>query len=135
MRRWVRLIGCLTGLVSVAVLLVACSGLPEPPIELTQKDSGTTQELSVGQELRVSLDANPTTGYVWAVDGELPSQLEQTGEPDYTAESSALGAGGTEVWTFVGKSSGTGTLKLKYWRSFEPTATPAGTFEVAVDVE
>ena len=57
------------------------------------------------------------------------------GEPEYTAGSSALGAGGTEVWTFVGKSAGDGTLELKYWRSFEPTATPAGTFEVKIGVE
>jgi len=114
--------------------LVACSARSDTPVELTQSDSGTTQTLSVGQELRISLDANPTTGYAWAVDGALPPQLEQAGEPEYTAESNAIGAGGVEVWTFAGAAAGEGTLRLKYWRSFEPTAAPERTFEVTVDV-
>jgi len=120
---------------AVVIVLAACAQGSAAPLELTQKDSGSTQALAAGQELRITLDANPTTGYMWAVDGAVPPQLEQAGEPEYTAESNAIGAGGTEVWTFTGKTSGKGTLRLKYWRSFEPTATPAGTFEVTADVK
>ena len=127
--------GRLVALVSLAVLLTGCAQRASAPVELTQEDSGTSQALSVGQELRISLDANPTTGYMWAIDGELPQQLEQVGDPEYTSESNAIGAGGTEVWVFRGLAAGEGTLKLKYWRSFEPTATPDDTFEVTVGVE
>jgi inhibitor of cysteine peptidase len=91
--------------------------------------------MSAGQELQLTLDSNPTTGYSWALDGEIAPQLEQVGEAEYTAESTALGAGGTEVWTFKAKSSGSGTLRLKYWRSFEPDATPPETFDVTVEVD
>jgi inhibitor of cysteine peptidase len=119
----------------VLVSLPACSPRSPAPIELTQTDSGSTQALSAEQELRITLDSNPTTGFLWDVDGEVPPQLEQIGEPKYTAQSSALGAGGTEVWTFKASSSGEGALRLKYWRSFEPTAEPAETFEVIVKVE
>jgi len=123
----------------VAVLLAlglsGCATSPAAPVQLTQKDSGATQQLAIGQELRISLDANPTTGYQWAIDGTLPAQLQQVGQAKYTAGSTAMGAGGVEVWTFTGKSSGEGVLKLKYARSFEPTAPPARTFTVAVSVK
>ena len=120
---------------SVAMVLAGCATKSAARLELTKKDSGSTQTLSVGQELRITLDSNPTTGYQWAVDGEVPPQLEQAGVPKYAARSGALGAGGTEVWTFSTVSSGEGPLELKYWRSFEPSATPAETFHVTVRVK
>lgn len=125
----------LASFVLLAVVLTGCAERSASPVEATQKDNGTVQALLVDQQLRVSLDANPTTGYTWAVDGELPPQLEQQGEPVYTAASGAIGAGGTEVWVFKGVSAGTGALKLKYWRSFEPTTAPEETFELTVDVK
>jgi inhibitor of cysteine peptidase len=112
-----------------------CSGTPKAALELTDGDAGSTQALAVGQQLKVTLEANPTTGYQWALDGELPAQLEQKGAPVYSAESGAIGAGGTEVWTFVGKAAGDGELKLKYWRSFESTVPPVKSFAVNVGVK
>jgi inhibitor of cysteine peptidase len=114
--------------------LVGCAAKSTPPLELSSADSGTIQRPAIGQQIKVSLDSNPTTGYRWALNGALPSQIEQVGDPKFTAQSSAVGAGGVEVWTFVGKSAGACTLKLKYWRSFEPTAVPGNVFEVALDV-
>jgi len=119
--------------VLLVAALSACGSKTAAPLELTSKDSGSQQTLAVGQQLKITLDANPTTGYLWAVDA-VPDQLEQSGDPVYSSRSGAMGAGGTEVWTFVGKSAGTRPLKLKYWRSFEPTAAPAKAFEVTVDV-
>lgn len=114
--------------------LIGCAPKSPPPLVLGSKDSGSSQTLAVGQQLMVSLDSNPTTGYRWAIDGALPPQLGQVGESKFTAQSSAIGAGGVEVWTFVGKSAGAGMLRLKYWRSFEPTAAPANVFEAAFNV-
>jgi inhibitor of cysteine peptidase len=114
--------------------LVSCAPGAASPLELRAADTGSRQTLGVGQQVKISLDSNPTTGYRWAIDGTLPPQLEQVGESDYAARSKAIGAGGVEVWTFIGKSTGAGTLRLKYWRSFEPTAAPARNFEVGVEV-
>lgn len=126
-------------LVALAGLVSACSGRtnPEPPapLELTQAESGTTQDLQTGQELRVALDANPTTGYQWDVVGETPVLIERSGEPRFTPASDALGAGGTQVWTFVAVSAGEGTLKMKYWRSFEPTVPALAEFRVLLRVK
>lgn len=112
-----------------------CTSATPTPLKITQADSGSTQELATGQELQITLDANPTTGYQWGADGAVPDQLEQVGEPKFTANSNALGASGSEVWTFKGKTSGEGVLSLKYWRTFEPTATPAANFSVTVKVK
>ena len=124
--------------VLMGVLLItalsACASNAAPPLELTSGDNDSRQALGVGQRLKITLDSNPSTGFVWAVDGVVPAQLEQLGEPRYSTQSSLAGAGGAEVWTFAGTSVGRGTLKLKYWRSFEPTVAPADTFEVTVDV-
>jgi inhibitor of cysteine peptidase len=134
-KRRARTLALLVAVATLALLVAACNSAPPAPLELTEKDTGTTQTLSIGQELRISLAANPTTGYRWGLDGAVPSQLEQVGEPSYSAESTAIGAGGTEVWTFSAKSPGEGTLKLKYFRSFEPTAPPAQTFAVTTKVK
>jgi inhibitor of cysteine peptidase len=121
--------------VLLAVALSGCGSTTSSTVELTARDGGSLQTIAVGQSIRISLDSNPSTGYRWEIDGAVPPILEESGAAQYVGgATSAPGAGGTEVWTFVGKSAGAGTLKLKYWRSFEPTATPAKTFEVSVDV-
>jgi inhibitor of cysteine peptidase len=135
MGRSLRALGSTALGLALAMSLAACTPRSAGPLQLTLKDSGSTQTMSAGQELRITLDSNVTTGYRWALEGELPHQLEQVGEPEYSTESTAIGAGGTEVWTFVTASPGDGTLRLKYARSFEPTATPPQKFEVGVKVE
>lgn len=124
--------------VALAVVFVTAgctSSSSTTPLKLTAADSGSTKGLAAGQELVISLASNPTTGYRWAVDGEVPVHLEQVGEPTYSSESTLVGAGGMETWTFRGKSTGSGELRLKYWRSFEPTVQPADTFAVTVNVQ
>jgi inhibitor of cysteine peptidase len=107
---------------------------PPGAVELTAADDGSRLDMATGQQLRVVLDANPTTGYAWAIDGELPPQLEQVGEAEFGRSSDAIGAGGTEVWTFEAVEPGEGRLALKYWRSFEPDVVPVETFQVDVAV-
>jgi inhibitor of cysteine peptidase len=115
--------------------MIAGCTTDDRPLEITGEQSGSSYALVTGQELHVSLEANPTTGYEWAIDGALPAQLEQAGEPEYTSDSSATGSGGIEVWTFKAVEAGEGTLRLKYWRSFEPTVAPVDEFAVDVRVE
>jgi inhibitor of cysteine peptidase len=122
-------------LAMLAVLAIGCSPAGSEPVELTAADSGSTKSLAVGQELIVTLASNQTTGYRWAVDGVVPPQLKQIGEPSYSSESALVGAGGQEVWAFRGAQPGLGVVRLKYWRSFEPTAEPAETFAVTVNVK
>jgi inhibitor of cysteine peptidase len=121
--------------ICVALTVVGCARQAPAPLEVGAGDNGTSESLAPGQELKITLDSNPTTGYRWAIDGELPAQLLQEAEPVYTAGSTAIGSGGAEVWSFKAQGSGEGTLELKYARSFEPTATPANTFTLKLTVK
>ena len=132
--RWCRPIALVIA-VAVILPLGGCGSKTPAPLALAQNDSGSKQTLAMGQQTRISLESNPSTGYRWALDGPLPPIVVQSGEPTYTAGSGAIGAGGTEVWTFTAVKAGTGTLKLKYWRSFEPTTPPAETFTVDLTVK
>ena len=121
---------------SLLVALTACAAPPAGPLQLTRADNGTKQSAAVGQTIRIALDANPTTGYSWAVDGSLPSQLAEQGQPAYTAkQAGVVGGGGTQTLTFKATAAGDAALKLKYARSFEPTATPPSTFSVAIHIQ
>lgn len=121
--------------VLVAAAAIAVAACTPAPAQLTAQDDGGSVVLVPDQELVISLESNPTTGYRWELDGPTPDMLTQLGEPDFTAQSQAMGAGGTEVWRFRATSPGAGALRLKYWRSFEPTVPPVETFEVGVTVE
>jgi inhibitor of cysteine peptidase len=138
-----------TVLISLCVLLLSascCTGgtAKAPagsgavaPVKLGAKDNATNVLLRVGQQVSVVLDSNPTTGYQWAIENTPAVCIAQVGESTYTSApnpSGMKGVGGTEKWVFEGKSPGQTKLKLKYWRSFEPTAAPASTFEVNVQV-
>jgi len=125
----------LVPLAAVLALLVVLSACAAQTLELTKDDDGSTQSLDTGQQMAIGLEANPSTGYAWAVDGELPAQLTQSGEPEYAAESGLVGASGVETWRFTAAEPGEGVLKLKYWRSFEPTVAPIETFSVTVEVD
>ena len=125
--------GCATGTTGPG-----SPGTASGPVSLSEKDDGSNVTLGVGQKLEVVLKSNQTTGYQWAIDTKPEACLEQVDEPTYDSASGStgmVGAGGKETWVFEGKSAGTTPLKLKYWRSFEPTAAPAATFEVIVEVK
>ncbi len=135
MTRYSRLIGWLlaTALALAMVFVAACTATPSGPLELSAKDDGSTQQVEIGQNVTLRLESNQTTGYRWAIDGSLPEQLEQDGEPEYKAESGMVGAGGVETWKFKVVKGGSGELNMKYWRSFEPTAEPAETFSATLE--
>jgi inhibitor of cysteine peptidase len=107
------------------------------PVTLGERDSGSSVSIGVGQKLNVVLDSNPTTGYRWAIDSTPSACLAQAGESTYAptpVSAGVTGSGGKETWVFEGQAAGQTSLKLKYWRSFEPTVAPVSVFEVTVRV-
>ncbi|TLM80518.1 MAG: hypothetical protein FDZ70_00425 [Actinobacteria bacterium] len=100
---------------------------------LTGSDSGSVIEVGVGDRFTVALAENPTTGYLWAVSGALPSIVE-TASDDYDSESAPglVGGGGTRTIVYRAVSAGSGDVGLVYVRPWETTGTPAATFTVTV---
>jgi inhibitor of cysteine peptidase len=121
--------------VLAGMLLAGCENKAETPVNLTKVDSGTPQTLYQGQIVHIRLPANPSTGYMWAVDGTLPYSLEQTSDATFETTSTAIGAGGVETWTFRVKAGAEGKLRLKYWRSFEPSTPADSIFDMPFTVK
>jgi inhibitor of cysteine peptidase len=103
--------------------------------KLIAGDAGSTVHLRQGDALEISLDGNPTTGYTWEVAPDAGALLVQQGNPEFKADSSALGSGGIMTLRFKADHQGTTDLKLIYHRTFEPNVPPLRTFEVKVIVD
>ena len=101
-------------------------------IQLTAADNGKTIEPKTGQVVSITLDANPTTGYTWAVVAPSDEQiLRQVGEIEFEPESDAIGAGGVQIIRFDVVHAGQTTLKLVYHRPWE-SVEPLETFSITV---
>jgi inhibitor of cysteine peptidase len=121
-----------TMLVLMVLGLAACK---PGAIEVGEAEAGSTVSLTAGQELRVTLPGNPTTGFNWTVASADAGVLALAGEPSFKPDSAAIGAGGTITLTFKAVAAGDTELALKYSRSWETSVPPAKTYSLKVVVE
>jgi inhibitor of cysteine peptidase len=124
----------LVATVGVMVVVVACGGGDATTFDLSQRDSGTTLQVAPDDEIVISLESNPTTGFSWS---EAPASqnngILQLLSKSYESDSDAIGAGGVETWTYKAVKPGKAVLELQYLRPFEPDNV-AGKFTVTIDV-
>lgn len=140
MRQQMRLVGRLLVIGLLGLLLAACgdsgSGSVPQTISLTLVDSGKSVTVRQNDQITVTLDGNPSTGYGWTVAAGTGTILLQEGEPKYTPTSTSpmtTGSGGSYLFTFKAAQQGTATLKLIYAQPWNNNL-PAQTFEVTVVV-
>lgn len=91
--------------------------------------------LVVGQDLLVTLDSNPTTGYDWLVDTAPDAAVLTLSERLYVptpVDPGIAGSGGATTTRFTAVAAGTTSIVLRYKRSWEDD-TP-GDELVTVDV-
>jgi len=93
------------------------------PLDLTEADDGRVLRCRVGDRLRLSLFANPSTGYRWVPDGALPATLSLH-EDDYRARGAAVGSGGDMRWTLQALQAGQATLVMRLCRTWQADAPP-----------
>ena len=126
---------CLTfSLTACAATKPVVQGLPA-----AEQDNNRAVNVVVGQRFVVRLNENPTTGYVWAIDGQPTLFVLQSS--DYVADAQPnaqgkvlVGGGGQRSFAFVAKKPGTTTLKLKQWRPWQGDSSIVDTFSVDVHV-
>lgn len=122
---------------SLAVFLVPCllgvTACDGGSVHLSKDDDGKTVSVAAGDEVVVTLDENPTTGYVWAID-KIDDQVLALNSSDYTSDAPVPGSGGTRTLTFTTKQAGTSPLDLKDWRSWEGDKSIIGRFSVTIKV-
>ena len=102
------------------------------PTYANESNNNTSINVTTGEFLVVTLEGNPTTGYMWEVTEPLDELvLRQVGDiafvPDY-AEPGLVGVPGVEIATFEVVGAGNATLKMVYHQPWETDVEPADTF-------
>jgi inhibitor of cysteine peptidase len=118
----------------IAVGLSTCAACQHSTVRLNKQDAGRQLELKTGDQLHVTLEANPGTGYQWEKVAGDEAILRSLGEPEFEPAGKGLGSGGHVHWRFEAAAPGQTTLQLIYHRSFEPGVPPIDTFQVSVVV-
>jgi len=101
-------------------------------------DAGSQQQtvsIAVGDTLRLTLAANPSTGYAWSYaepidDGVLIETLRE----HLPVQPQIAGSGGQEQFTYTAAAAGSSPLRLIYSRPWE-SRLPAGSFAATVTVQ
>jgi inhibitor of cysteine peptidase len=133
-----RVLWLIFGLVLVAGFAVgagaACTGGSNNR-NVDDSYSGKQVELSVGQSLVVTLVSNASTGYSWSLaQNSDETVLNNTGNKYVAPQTTLVGAGGKEEWTFKALKKGNSTISMGYSRPWESTL-PAKTFDLTVVVK
>lgn len=103
--------------------------------DLTEADNGEIVAVEqVGEVVQVTLEGNPSTGYLWEVDAVDETILQPVGEPEFRASSDRVGAGGLRILRFQAVAAGRTVMRLVYRRPWESDVEPLETFEVQIDV-
>lgn len=124
-------------------LLAGCAAgdhAPLPPLPqdftLELPQSGGRFVLLQGEELRIRLPANRSTGYHWTMVVESPGAevLKLMEEPAYETDRVLPGRGGSEIWHFRAEATGPAMLYFT-WRGpqgkdSQPARTATYSFEV-----
>ncbi len=100
-----------------ALLALASCATTPPPRAIDASADGSRITLAPGQTLRVTVEANPATGYRWVVDKGAAAVLQPVGQPLYTPSSTSaplVGGGGTMTFEFVAAAAGSDTLQMAY---------------------
>ncbi len=88
-------------------------------IVLGEQDSGKTIEVQKGDTFIVSLNENPTTGFLWA-DSEPQVPVLSLSESDWSSVGIAIGAGGIRVFRYKAEQAGEVELILRLMQEWEP---------------
>ena len=103
------------------------------------KQSVITQDvtLGVGNTLTLRLGSNYTTPYRWTINTKIgdPTVVKQTSHAFVQPTSDALGAPGTEVWTFEALKPGKTTITTAYSSIVGKDSKTACTYTANVTVQ
>jgi predicted secreted protein len=102
-----------------------------------EKQSPDVQHVAAGQEFTVTLESNPSTGYLWRL-GQTPDPgvVKSLGMKfESPSQRGLIGAPGKEVWTFRAEGPGQAVIYLEYIRPWEKGIPAARTHTVQVTVE
>ena len=106
-------------LLITALFLTACASKPPTPTPvptLAVSDAGKTIEVTAGNEFKIIVDSNPSTGYHWELVEALDTKVVDFVKKDYVANEPVMpGSGGRDVWRFKANAPGQATITLGFY--------------------
>ncbi|MDP8298876.1 MAG: protease inhibitor I42 family protein [Candidatus Tantalella remota] len=92
-------------------------------------------DINRGQLLKIELEANATTGYIWELsDSVNKGVLNRVGKYRYIRKSRRIGSSGIQLFRFRGTKKGQARLVFEYRRPWEKEEKPARRYTVRVIV-
>ncbi|HVN14685.1 MAG TPA: protease inhibitor I42 family protein [Anaerolineales bacterium] len=113
------------------LMLTACSSSVKPT------NPQVKIETSAGQEFKLVIDSNPTTGYHWEIVGDLDKSVVDFVSKDYksTSDPTLVGGGGVDIWVFKAAGAGETSITLGYYPPSNEKTQPAKTETFSVVVK
>lgn len=137
----------LLGLLVVGLVAIGCTFATAKAVEMgvgcdqfaAQKSITQTTEVSVGDQIKVTLCSNPTTGFSWqepeiSDTGAVSLVDKSFGAPVADAEQ-AVGAAGTDSITLKATAKGTSTVVLRYSQPWAGGTSGEWTYTLTVTVK
>ncbi len=102
-------------------------------LQLKFSDNGSDIELQQGDLLELILESNPTTGYQWEFEPDLPPILVQQ-DWEFTPYAERIGSSGLLHMRIQAQEPGSASLRVVYRRPFLRTHPPLHVFEITLEV-
>ena len=116
--------------------LSACGGKTGSAPEFVISEAGQNVEVAAGNEFKIVIESNPSTGYHWELVGDLDGSIVQFVSNEYRADKPVLaGSGGKDVWTFKALAPGETTITLGYYPPSNDPVEPAQTVTFTIHVK
>jgi inhibitor of cysteine peptidase len=121
-------------LIIVATFIIGECKLIQDDLTFFKQDSGKTVNLVIEDQFLISLEANPATGFTWAVSQIDTALVTQMGDVAFKAGSDRLGAPGIQTFTFNCIQNGNTKLELIYHRPWDTESAPSDTFSLTLHI-
>jgi predicted secreted protein len=136
----------LLGLVAIGLVAIGCASANAKAAEMgascdqfgAQKSITQTTEVSVGDQIKVTLCSNPTTGFAWQEpeisDTAIVSLADKSFGAPVTSATPVVGAAGTDYITLKATAKGTSTVVLRYSQPWVGGTSSEWTYTLTVTV-
>lgn len=122
-------------LVISAFSLSACGGGDSDDI-FQISDPARQLEAAAGNEFKIIIDSNPSTGYHWELVDELDDDIVEFVSREYRGGEEAMpGSGGVDVWIFKAVAAGETHITLGYYPPSNDPVEPQQTVIFTVIVK
>ncbi len=107
---------------TMAISIACSSESSEPTVYSNPAD---TIDIKVGQQFKITLESNPSTGYLWRFVGSIDTLALKLVEHQYVAKPNPeklVGRGGNDEWLFKALAAGSTSVALEHLQAWDSTS-------------